>query len=89
MKDKDILLDIVQRLSRIEEKVNGIEKHTETMNRELGECRDCIEDNKKAIEKFRSKFFMKLSWKQLLAFIGGVSTLVVIIRTILEFFNIP
>jgi hypothetical protein len=82
--ENNILLDVVQRLTRIEDKMIEIEGHTKTMNRELGECRDSINTCKEDIKEVSKKFFVRLSWKQLSVIIGGTTGLVTLVYEILK-----
>jgi len=83
-RNQQILIEIVERLTRIEEQVKSICKHTDASNKEMGELRDKVTALEGLYKELSNKFFIRLSWKQIAAIVGGVSGLVTIIRTIIQ-----
>jgi len=87
-KDYDVLLDIIERLVRIEEGLKKVEEHTDTMNHELGECMKDLKVCKDEIAIVKGKFILKISWKQGLAIIGGTTALITLVLKALELLHL-
>ena len=76
------LMEVVERLTRMESKLDLIETHTSKMNEELGVCQEDIKLMKEKI------IIVRLSWKRGIALVGVTGTLVTIIYTLLRIFSI-
>jgi hypothetical protein len=81
MKEEDMLIEVIQRLCRMEERLKEIQKHTDTMNNELGMCMERI----RALE-IKSAYRKRLSWKDIGIVISGSSGIATLAYTLLRIF---
>ena len=79
-------IEIIERLTRIEDKVKGIEEHTKVMNGELGECQESLKGCNEEIANMKKNIVFRISWKDAGKIAGLSGTIVTIIYTLLKIF---
>lgn len=78
--------EVLEKLGEMKVSIDDIQKHTGVMNTELGQCQENISHAQADIKDLKNRTILKIGWKQIAAIIGGTSTLVGLVFTLIKFF---
>ena len=87
---EELLMDIVQRLTRVEEHSRFSKEHIETMNDEMGSLRDRMLNIESLFQELSGRFILRIkkpSLKQCSAIIAGLGTVIIIVKSIFDFLS--